>query len=124
MFGFFKTQPKPCCDMDLYGYLAQGVGGLINTVKDTGGRFSEQDILKRVEFYLNQTNKSLDQRQESLIKFAAGFVAENYYLSDGGLYKIKPHCDRFAEMMGNFDFADPSFKGLQIDLARAGCFFA
>lgn len=120
MFGFLK---EPCSDMDLYGYLTQAVGGLINSNKECGRRFSDEDILKRIDLYLHQRKRKLDQRQQLLIRFAAELVTQYYYHRSGDETAIKRYCDRFAEMMVNFDFRDPAVEGLREELDRFVCTF-
>lgn len=121
MFGFKKM---PCSDMDLYGYLTQAFGGTVNRLDAIGGgRFDAADIIKLIDLMLDQRKRTIDSRQRSLVKFAAEEVTKRYYTS-GDNNKIKLYCDRFAEMMrSEFDFSDPAFNGLHMELALMGCSF-
>lgn len=122
MFGFKKN---PCVDMDLFGYLTQALGGTINRLSLTGGaQFNAEDILTLVDFMLNQHKKTIDSRQLSLLKFAAGAITERYYDISNKNSKIKTYCDRFAEMMkSDFDFNDTAFTGMHSELMLMGCCF-
>lgn len=122
MFGFLK---EPCGDMDLYGYFATAVGGVVSLARQTGTKFEEKDLLKRVELFLHQRKKKIDDRQLRLLILAAELVVQhNFYVADKS-NKIKIYADQLGSLVdeGNFNYRDPAIEGLRNELRTFCCEF-
>lgn len=119
MFGVGK---KPCNDANLFGYLMQAIGGAYNKAVDFhGGKISSDQIIDIVHHMLGQRGLQITPAQGNTIAFASQIVAEFCNIDDYS--EIKNSSVRFAKMMGNFDFADPSVNIFRANIARFGCIF-
>jgi hypothetical protein len=119
MFGLTN---KLCDDANLFGYLMQAIGGAYNKAIDFhGGRVSSDQIIDLVRIMLGQRGMKITSAQENTIIFAAQIVAEFCNLDASS--EIKSSASRFARMMGNFDFSDPSVNAFRVNIAKFGCVF-
>lgn len=122
MFNFLKA---PCGDMDLYGYFATAVGGVVSLARQKGSSFDEEDLLKRVDLFLQQRKKKIDVRQQLLVKFAAELVVQHcFYVGDKN-NQINQCCQRLGSLVddANFNYQDPAIEGLRDEMGRFGCIF-
>lgn len=122
MFGFLK---EPCGDMDLYGYFATAVGGVVSLARQKGSKFDEEDLLKRVDLFLQQRRRKIDARQQLLVKFAAELVVQHCFYVEDKNNQINQFSQRLGSLVddANFNYQDPAIEGLREELKRFGCLF-
>jgi hypothetical protein len=119
MFGIGK---KSCDDANLFGYLIQAAGGAYNRAVDfQGGKLTHDQIIKLVYHMIGQKNMKISSKQENTVTFASQVVTEFCNMDNES--EIKSCVKKFASMMGDFDFTDPSVNIFRASIAKFGCVF-